>query len=302
MIGKGNDCLTPLYMDISKIDSKYKPFLKKAYLRIPCGHCINCKVRRSQEWCLRLAMEATQWKDIHFVTLTFNDNFVWTTNLLTGEILQSLITSDIQKYVKRLRSALARNNFYSPIRYYAVGEYGPKTNRPHYHLLVFGVPDSLSYLFRDCWKYGFTCIKPFYPETCAYVAGYVQKKLYGPDARLNYGSLFPPFSVMSHHLGEKWFFDKVNLDNIIHNGFVMFQGYKHAIPKTFRRKLIAMGYLPESNLIVVNQKQLNELMDLNLHCEAQSISIDDYFRAFREESIRKHLKKNITRDKEKMSL
>lgn len=302
MLGLGNDCIHPIYLSLKRLSpSLYKQY-SHVYIRVPCGRCITCKIRRTKEWSLRLAMESTQWKDIQFVTLTFSNDYVYTENPLTGELKESLFVEDIQYYIKRVRSMLHREGFYSPIKYFAVGEYGPKTQRPHYHLLVFGVPDNFVYVLRDCWKYGFTCIKPFVPQQCNYVAGYIQKKLYGPDSKYLYQGINPPFNTQSQHLGEKWFFDNKNLDNILHNGFVMFQGYKHAIPSTFRRKLIALGLLPVSNLHVVNQRQYKEFVDLKKHCDNVGCSLHDYWLNFITEANRKVMKKNILRDKEIMSL
>ena len=45
----------------------------------------------------------------------------------------TLEKSDLQKFFKRLRKL----NTQTKLKYYAVGEYGGKTNRPHYHIILF---------------------------------------------------------------------------------------------------------------------------------------------------------------------
>ena len=66
----------------------------------------------------------------HFITLTYD-----TKNLkLTKNGFMNLDKRDIQLFMKRLR----KDNK-TKIKYYLCGEYGGKTNRPHYHVLIFNV-------------------------------------------------------------------------------------------------------------------------------------------------------------------
>ena len=44
----------------------------------------------------------------------------------------TLQKSDLQKFFKRLRKKT-----HEKISYYAVGEYGDNTQRPHYHIILF---------------------------------------------------------------------------------------------------------------------------------------------------------------------
>lgn len=299
MLGVGNDCLSPIYLNVGDlIHDKSK---RGAFIRVRCGHCFNCKLQRTQEWSLRLAMEAQSYPvgSIHFVTLTFNDDNVWSINQETGELVQSLMARDVQLYMKRIRKALPKG---CRIRYYACGEYGPKTHRPHYHLLVFGVPSCYVDVLETAWnQQGFVCIKPFFPETCCYVAGYIQKKLYGEEGSYEYESIVPPFSLKSHHLGEDWFFNPVNYDNIVANGFVMFQGYKHAIPRTFRRKMVVRGDLSSISPDEMWFGQMEELKALSRHCNSQGIDMSHFFKCFFHNSVARSLRRNLTRDKEIMS-
>ena len=141
MIGKGNDCLFPLYVSVP--DSKEK-------LRVRCGHCINCKAHRAQEWCMRLQMESKYWNDLCFVTLTYNDeslpvNIIDPHLFYTDEEISSHPEynflfypthrhSDLTLFIKRLRKHLEHK-----CKYYAVGEYGTRYGRSHLHILLFGV-------------------------------------------------------------------------------------------------------------------------------------------------------------------
>jgi hypothetical protein len=65
-----------------------------------------------------------------FLTLTYDTAHV----PITEKGYMTLCKSDVQLFLKRLRKSLPE----SKIKYYAVGEYGGKTMRPHYHLILFG--------------------------------------------------------------------------------------------------------------------------------------------------------------------
>ena len=79
------------------------------------------------------------------------------------------------------------------LRYVGVGEYGEQTERPHYHLAIFGYP-SCAYgrpritkskncqckpckEMQEAWKYGATLNGTLTKDSASYVAGYVTKKM-----------------------------------------------------------------------------------------------------------------------------
>jgi len=74
------------------------------------------------------------------------------------------------------------------IKYFAVGEYGTRTMRPHYHAIVFG---STGTALSQAWKLGLVHIGSVSPESIAYVCSYALKKGHYPrHAR-------KPFALMS---------------------------------------------------------------------------------------------------------
>lgn len=98
---------------------------------VPCGKCYACRMNKRIEWTYRLYQELLSSTTAYFVTVTYDENHVPTVvDKDTGEICQVLRKSDIQSYIKRLRT-------YSNLRFFCVGEYGEKSKRPHYHLLIF---------------------------------------------------------------------------------------------------------------------------------------------------------------------
>ena len=104
-------------------------------LTLPCGQCIGCRLNYSRNWAIRCVHESSLHEHNCFITLTYNDE-----NLpLNG----SLDLKHFQDFMKRLRKKVS-----VPIRYFHCGEYGSRLQRPHYHLLLFG----LDFPDKKFWK------------------------------------------------------------------------------------------------------------------------------------------------------
>lgn len=122
-------------------------------------------------------LELKNHKTATFATLTY------------GELPEgaSLKPSDVQKFLKRLRKKGHE------IRYFAVGEYGDVTQRPHYHLVIFGYPNcdygrsrytkKITSCCGPCdeiqetWGLGHVLLGEANEHSLQYVAGYVVKKM-----------------------------------------------------------------------------------------------------------------------------
>ena len=60
---------------------------------------------------------------------------------------------DLQRFIKRLRKQLSKLFPNEKIRYYAIGEYGTSSYRPHWHLLLFiDSPELTKYLQQSFYK------------------------------------------------------------------------------------------------------------------------------------------------------
>lgn len=110
------------------------------FVEIPCGKCSGCKIDYSRQWANRCMLELEYHKSAYFVTLTYDDLHVprtWYADPHTGEALPAytLCKRDIQLFFKRLRKHFPDQK----IRYFGCSEYGPKTQRPHYHFIIFGL-------------------------------------------------------------------------------------------------------------------------------------------------------------------
>lgn len=96
---------------------------------------------------------------------------------------------DVQDFVKRVRIRLSRTLGYSPkVRFIAASEYGPKTFRPHFHVLMYAKKEVISALRSACiqsWPYG-DMQNPRRCEIAHDMANYV-------SSYINCGSDFPDY-------------------------------------------------------------------------------------------------------------
>lgn len=170
---------------------------QQLYLRVPCGHCLECRQRTQNEWRIRTYYECQDTINsggyVLFDTLTYApeflprlSEFIYTPLELDFSCFRS---KDIQDFLKRLRTYLSRplyekgtKRLIRPaypvadnLRFFVVSEYGTSergTKRPHYHIFLFVrhsvvPPFVLSAAIGKCWSYGRTDGLPF--KTRAYV-------------------------------------------------------------------------------------------------------------------------------------
>lgn len=136
-------------------------------------------------------LEAGQNADNAFLTLTYADDPF------------TLDPMDHRRFMDALRKRLRPLK----VRFYAVGEYGDKSFRPHFHYALFGYPSCRGRTrgFRCCaacdpieevWGKGLIKNLPLEIGSARYIARYVVKKMTRwDDPRL--GNRHPEFSRMS---------------------------------------------------------------------------------------------------------
>lgn len=190
---------------------------------VPCGKCLCCRASKSKEWALRLKHEQAYWDREGFVTLTYADEF-----LPPGGVL---VKRDLVKFFKRLRKAIEPRK----IRYFACGEYGSQTCRPHYHAIIFGIDSRDSHIVAKAWPFGDRIsVDPVRSGGIEYVTGYVRKKI---DIKYSFyarkGLPFP-FQLQSQSLGLCWAIENRSL--LEANGMT-YQGESIGLPRYYLRKL-----------------------------------------------------------------
>ena len=124
--------------------------------------------------------EAQMHKANSFITLTYDDE----------HYQPGLEYTHFQRFMYRVR----RKN--GPTRFFAAGEYGSTTQRPHWHAILFGMAFPLtqqiaeklyrSELLEQLWPYGYSTVGAVTKQSAAYVAKYSVKRINGARANQHY--------------------------------------------------------------------------------------------------------------------
>lgn len=189
-------------------------------------------------WVTRLTHELEEWgSDALFLTLTYKEM----------PVAGSLDKQEFQRFMKRLRKDLsggARAGEARKVKYYACGEYGSDFERPHYHLILFGLGKAdcrwdgglRKYrcpIVEDNWGHGIVDVGSVTSASMRYVANYIGKAFLG-DSAIVYNGREPPFSLMSKGMGLSWALR--NRESIVRNGLTK-GGKAVRIPRYYVGKL-----------------------------------------------------------------
>lgn len=255
-------------------------YVKKTGILVPCGKCLKCRSKYRLQWQLRLQHELDSYNGVAmFLTLTYDDE-----NLPDN---YTLVKKDVQLFLKRLRK------YYSDIKikYFAVGEYGTKKFRPHYHLIIYGIkaPEQKKksvlnfkyglFLAERIWKKGF-CFVGYVDAKCInYVSKYVMKefiKEYSKEDLINAG-LLPPFSLKSTGLGLHYLLNHLEyIKGQISAGRTI-KLYKSRIgyPRYYRKKLVELGHFPEDYFLNKYYEEMDKLQSSVIsEMESHKIKLD----------------------------
>lgn len=198
--------------------------------QVPCGKCLPCLTNKRNDWAFRLDQEYKRSQGAAFVTLTYHPKFCPDFGLSKRHL---------QLYIKRLRKAYGKK-----LRYFAVGEYGTKHNRPHYHLIIFnyGEKDArLDKLFEQSWStrtgesFGIVDIRPVNYARIMYCTKYV---IQSRDVRCK--SRTDPFMLCSraYGLGAHYLTDAmVKWHREGKRNFTLVFGEKRRLPRYYKEKI-----------------------------------------------------------------
>lgn len=244
-------CDSPLWIKVKGQD-----------MPVPCGKCPPCKTRRVNEWVFRLMWEEEyNSTSSHFVTLTYDTAHV----PLTPNGFMSLRKRDLQLFFKRLRKLCPG----SSVKYYACGEYGTQNNRPHYHAIIFNVPDQE--LYARAWSLGETQFGTVDVGTCttdsvAYCLKYIDKDSYRARTyRHSRDDREREFPLMSKGLGagyaEQSGVKRWHTSDLSRNYLVKKSGHRVAMPRYYRTKLFTPDQLEQQRDIINSAVQNSDEYD-----------------------------------------
>lgn len=230
---------------------------------VPCGHCYACIQTKRSVWTFRVMNELKDSFSARFVTLTYNDNhvpFVQSGN----KVLMTLRREHLTNFLKLLRWRISedyvkvepyfkqseKSGKWSPkVRYFASGEYGGKSKRPHYHIALFNVPrdvykfdpihkDEYSNYLADIWKKGNVDIKKVSQGTAHYLTKYHLHPLVGwneDDQRERF------FATMSRKpgIGNSYINDAITnyFDNTANCYGIIKDGHKVPLGRYYKEKI-----------------------------------------------------------------
>lgn len=235
-------------------------------LTVPCGQCIECRLRRSREWAIRCMHEASLYDANSFITLTYADEF-----LPKGG---SLDRRAFPLFMKRLRKV------FGSVRYFHAGEYGEKNGRPHYHALLFGLrfaderecgrsqsgfPVFESAALSALWTHGSHQVGRVSFESAQYVARYCLTSCSKEQAAAARATGFEPeYGTMSRGngipghpnqfgIGSRWL--KEFRGDVYRDDFVVRGGHEMSPPRYYDKK---EEELDEGRMEVVRARRLRK--------------------------------------------
>lgn len=241
---------------------------------VPCGNCIGCSLDHSKNWANRLKLE-NKYHDVgFFITLTYDDDHLPKSH--------NLVKEDLQKFLKAMKN-FYYNNFGVCPKFFAVGEYGGKSGRPHYHLLYWadlrinsfkmdlvgsselGNKLFSSELVSKFWQNGFNTVAEISDKTIAYVCRYsLKKQSRSRDEKkeLRLMHFQSEFLLCSKGLGDQYYID--NFDKILNNDLKIYENSSSFVT-TRRFKEIAKKLGREEELDLIIKKRNDELYHQSLN-------------------------------------
>ncbi len=191
--------------------------------------------------------------------------------------------------MKRIRKSLAVHTLprISKIKYYACGEYGTDTLRPHYHAVVFNLPHSIIQdvtTLTATWGHGHVDLRPCSSGLIRYVTKYIMKGRHEPLTDCD--DRAPPFSLMSKKMGLNYLTPQMvqhHVEKLISH-VTLPGGTFTSLPRYFRDKIFSRE----------EKKLLNKEAQINREFSFEKLFNNDYYDEliWKKDQIRKQEKAN----------
>jgi len=199
----------------------------RPHIPVPCGKCPNCVSRRVSAWSFRLMQEDKISLMSNFITLTYDTKSV----PISRAGFMSISKRDIQLFFKRLRKSNE-----AKIKYFCAGEYGTKTGRPHYHIILFNARVET---IQEAWPLGGIHYGTVSGASVGYTLKYISKPGRIPEHKND--DRQPEFRLMSKGLGASYVNEKIrqwhkaSLENRVYVNLE--DGKKASMPRYYKDKI-----------------------------------------------------------------
>lgn len=244
---------------------------------VPCGKCPACCARRVSNWSFRLMQEDRVSISSHFITLTYAPKHV----PKTKNGFRSVCRRDCQLFFKRLRKAHTQG---PPIKYYLASEYGNKTRRPHYHLILFNADLNK---IAPAWDLG----DIYYGTVTGPSVGYTLKYISKDKSAIHHcnDDREREFSLISKGLGKSYLtaaMIKWHQNDITERMYVYQDGKKLGLPRYYKkwiyteRELAWVTNMVKENLQARKMEQIRRalLKNPNYYRDERQREIADFRR------------------------
>jgi len=229
---------------------------------VPCGKCPACAARNISQWSFRLVQEMRVSTSAKFITLTYDTTHVPITP--SGRL--TLNPTDVRNFFKRLRKA----HVHSRIKYFAVGEYGGNTKRPHYHIILLNANIEL---IQKAWPFGqvnYGDERGVNEASIGYCLKYIHKTCKIGKATTD--DRVPSFSRMSKGLGLNYLTGAIrawhHADPLNRMYCNLLDGKKISMPRYYKLKLYEESLrqeIGEATLERIRLEKEKEILSIDYH-------------------------------------
>lgn len=147
--------------------------IRKLFVPVGCGNCIECRKQKAQQWRIRLSEELKVNNYAYYCTFTFsNEELRKLRRELHMRECNAVAGKALRRFLERWRKTYKKS-----LKHWFITELGHEgTERIHLHGIIFSSFEITKELFQQYWKYGNVRIGDYCNlRTINYIVKYVTK-------------------------------------------------------------------------------------------------------------------------------